>query len=280
MTENELLGITSRLYVTKKTANGVYLSPLGHDDIRILLPKNQVPKDTDFGDILNAFVYKDSEDRFIATLTEPYVQLGGIADLTVKEVTDIGAFLDWGLVKDLLLPFKEQTSRVKEGSKVPVALYIDKSHRLCATMKLYDYLSTDSPYNKEDHVTGFIYEILDAYGAFVAVDDKYSALLPHNEITREFQIGERIEARVKEIREDGKLTLSLNEKIPLQMGVDAENVLERLTKAGGFLPFHDKTAPEIIKKEFGMSKNAYKRAIGRLMKEKKIKITPKGIEKL
>ena len=280
MIDNELLGITSRLYVTKQTANGVYLSPLGQNEISILLPKNQVPEGTEFGDILDAFVYKDSEDRFIATLTEPYLKLGGIAELTVKEVTDIGAFLDWGLAKDLLLPFKEQTSRVKEGSKVPVALYVDKSHRLCATMKLYDYLSTDSPYHKEDHVTGFIYEILEAFGAFVAVDNKYSALLPHNEFTKDFQIGETIQARVKDTREDGKLTLSLNEKIPMQMGVDAENVLEHLVSAGGFLPFHDKTAPEIIKKEFGMSKNAFKRAIGRLMKEKEITITPKGIEKL
>ena len=161
-----------------------------------------------------------------------------------------------------------------------VALYIDKSSRLCATMKVYDYLSCYSPYQKGDHVEGLIYEILDSFGAFVAVDNQYSALIPHNEMTRELHIGDVVKARIKEVTEEGKLTLSLQEKTKVQMGKDAELIYERLQKEGGFLPFHDKTSPEIIKREFKISKAAFKRAIGRLLKEGKIKLTDSGIERI
>lgn len=275
---NELLGKVNRLYISKRTVNGVYLSPLGESDVQILLPKNQVPSGSEKGDILEAFIYKDSEDRPVASLKVPPVTLGTVARLRVKQTTGIGAFLDWGLAKDLLLPFKEQIGQVKEGNEVLVALYIDKSSRLCATMHIYDYLKTNSPYQEEDHVTGTVYEITDSFGVFVAVDNCYSALIPHNELSRNFHIGETISARVKQIREDGKLTLSLSEKVPVQMGIDAANILEKCKKAGGFLPFHDKTSPEIIKREFGMSKNAFKRAIGRLMKEGILTITNEGIQ--
>ncbi len=244
----------------------------------MLLPNNQVPKGTERGDIFQVFLYKDSEDRLIATTTEPYVQLGQMARLKVTDVTGIGAFLDWGLAKDLFLPFKEQTHRKKKGEQVLAALYIDKSSRLCATMHIYDYLRTDGDFTEGDHLDGIVYEILDSFGAFVAVADKYSALIPHNEMNRELHVGDNVHARIKEIREDGKLTLSLQEKLPVQMGMDAESILARLEAEGGFLPFHDKTSPEIIKREFKMSKNAYKRAIGRLMKEKKIEIRSDGIK--
>lgn len=275
---NDLLGKVNRLYISKRTVNGVYLSPLGESDVQILLPKNQVPAGSEKGDILEAFIYKDSEDRPVASLKVPPLTLGTVARLRVKQTTEIGAFLDWGLAKDLLLPFKEQIGRVTEGNEVLVALYLDKSSRLCATMHIYDYLEIKSPYQEEDHVTGTVYEITDSFGVFVAVDNCYSALIPHNELSRNFHIGETISARVKQIREDGKLTLSLTEKVPVQMGIDAANILEKCKKAGGFLPFHDKTSPEIIKREFGMSKNAFKRAIGRLMKEGILTITDKGIQ--
>ncbi len=199
--------------------------------------------------------------------------------LTVKDVTNIGAFLDWGLAKDLFLPFKEQTTKLHAGDSVLVTLYIDKSERLCATMHVYNLLSTESNYKKGDHVHGRIYEILDSFGAFVAVDDRYSALIPHNEMTRELHVLDEIDARIKDITPEGKLTLSLQEKIKQQMGKDAELIYGRLEQAGGFLPFHDKSSPEIIKREFQMSKAAFKRAIGRLLKEKKIKQTENGIQK-
>lgn len=275
--EEKILGRVQRLYVTKQTKNGVYLSSYEFPQLQVLLPNNQVPEGIEKGDILSVFLYKDSEDRLIATTTVPRVQLGGFARLTVTDVTNIGAFLDWGLAKDLFLPFKEQTHRVRKGEEVLAALYIDKSGRLCATMHVYDYLKVNGDFTAGAHVDGMVYEILESYGAFVAVEDMYSALIPHNEMNRELHVGDTVHARIKEVREDGKLTLSLQEHVPVQMGMDAERILERLTADGGFLPFHDKTSPEIIKREFKMSKNAFKRAIGRLMKEKKIDIRPDGI---
>lgn len=272
--EKKILGRVQRLYVSKQTKNGIYLSSYEYPELNVLLPNNQVPEGIEKGDILSVFLYKDSEDRLIATTTVPYLVLGGFARLTVTDVTNIGAFLDWGLAKDLFLPFKEQTHRVKKGEEVLAALYIDKSGRLCATMHVYEYLSTGGDFRAGDHVDGMVYEILDSYGAFVAVEDKYSALIPHNEMNREIHVGDSVRARIKEIREDGKLTLSLQENLPVQMGMDAELIWDRLKAAGGFLPFHDKTSPEILKREFKMSKNAFKRAVGRLLKEKKIDIVP------
>lgn len=278
--EQHLLGTTAKLYVTKKSKFGVYLSSGDYPELEVLLPNNQVPKGIEKGEMLEVFLYRDSEDRLIATTAQPHLTLGQVAPLRVTDVTNIGAFLDWGLAKDLFLPFKEQTARVRKNDTVLAALYIDKSGRLCATMHVYDYLSCDSEYQKGDRVHGRIYEITDSFGVFVAIDDRFSALLPHNEMSRELKVGEEIDARVKEVTEDGKLTLSLQEKVKIQMGMDAELIYERLEVAGGFLPFHDKTSPEIIKREFKISKNAFKRAIGRLMKEKKIEITEKGIQKL
>lgn len=275
--EEKILGRVQRLYVTKQTKNGVYLGSYEFPELHVLLPNNQVPEGIEKGDILTVFLYKDSEDRLIATTTVPRVLLGEFARLSVTDVTNIGAFLDWGLAKDLFLPFKEQTHRVKKGEEVLAALYIDKSGRLCATMHIYEYLKTGGDFTAGAHVDGMVYEILESYGAFVAVEDMYSALIPHNEMNRELHVGDTVHARIKEVREDGKLTLSLQEHVPVQMGMDAEQILERLTADGGFLPFHDKTSPEIIKREFKMSKNAFKRAIGRLMKEKKIDIRPDGI---
>ena len=141
---------------------------------RVLLPSRQVPEGTKEGDSIEAFIYKDSQDRLIATTKEPKLQVGQTAVLKVSQVTRIGAFLDWGLEKDLLLPYHEQTLKVREGEDVLVALYIDKSSRLCATMKVYHYLSTRTPYVVGDMVKGRVYEISDRFGVFVAVDDKYS----------------------------------------------------------------------------------------------------------
>lgn len=278
MKETDIIGTFARLYVMKIIKFGVILGSGEMPGLEVLLPNNQVRPGTEKGDFYEVFLYKDSEDRLIATTSEPYVTQGNVALLEVKDVTGIGAFLDWGLAKDLLLPFKEQTTRVRVGDSVLVTLYVDKSDRLCATMKVYDTLSCDSPYEKGDHVSGRIYEILDSFGAFVAVDDKYSALIPHNEMTRELSILESVEARVKEVTPEGKLTLSLQEKVKVQMGKDAIQIYERLEKAGGFLPFHDKTSPEIIKREFKISKAAFKRAIGRLLKEKKIELVSHGIQ--
>lgn len=275
--EEKLLGRVSRLYVTRFTANGIYLGSYEQPDFSVLLPNNQVPEGVKKGDILSVFIYRDSEDRLIATMEKPYISLGEMARLRVTDVTNIGAFLDWGLAKDLFLPFKEQTHRVKKGEEVLAALYIDKSSRLCATMNVYPYLTTDSPYRKEDRVKGTVYEISRNFGAFVAVDDRYSGLIPQRELYGAVQIGDVIDARVTEVKEDGKLTLSIREKAYLQIEKDAQKVLEIIESFDGAMPFTDKASPEVIRRETQMSKNEFKRAVGHLLKEGLIEITERAI---
>ena len=274
------LGKKQKLTVVKSVDFGVYLGEDMQADAknRVLLPSRQVPEGTKEGDSIEAFIYKDSQDRLIATTKEPKLQVGQTAVLKVSQVTRIGAFLDWGLEKDLLLPFKEQTAKVKKGDEVLVALYVDKSGRLCATMKVYEKLRTDSPYKKDDHVEGIIYETSDNFGVFVAVDDCYSALIPKREAFGRLRVGDRVSARVLKVREDGKLDLSVREKAFLQMDADAAMIIKRMEEYGGKLPFNDKADPEVIKQEFGLSKNAFKRAVGRLLKEGHIKISEKNIE--
>ncbi|MEZ3436493.1 MAG: S1 RNA-binding domain-containing protein [Lachnospiraceae bacterium] len=269
------LGKKRRLMVVKKVDFGVYL---GTDEERVLLPKKEVPKGLEIGDPVEVFLYKDSDDRLIATSQMPAVTLGETAILTVKDTGRIGAFLDWGLPKDLLLPFKEQTAKVKKGDKVLVSLYVDKSKRLCATMKIYGMLCTDSPYKKDDMVEGIIYDTSDNFGVFVAVDNCYSALIPKREAYGNLYVGSRVHARVVRVKEDGKLDLSVREKAFLQMDADAQMLMECMEKNGGKLPFTDKSDPELIKKELGLSKNAFKRAVGRLLKEQKLQIVENGIE--
>lgn len=263
------LGKKQVLTVVKMVDFGVYL---GDDKEKVLLPKKQVPKGIEPGDPVEVFLYKDSSDRLIATTNEPKLTLGEMACLKVVQVGKMGAFLDWGLEKDLFLPFKEQTTKVKAGDECLAALYVDKSQRLCATMKVYKYLRTDSPYKKDDQVEGFIYESSDNFGLFVAVDDRYSALIPKREVPAGLKVGQRIHARVTEVKADGKLNLSVREKAFLQMDADAMQILKRMEEYGGELPFNDKADAEVIKKEFGFSKNAFKRAVGRLYKERKIEI--------
>ena len=275
MSLSENLGKKVRLMIVKEVEFGVYL---GNSQEKVLLPKKQVPKEVEAGDPVEVFLYKDSSDRLIATTNEPKITLGELAVLKVADVGRIGAFLDWGLEKDLLLPFREQTAKVKKADEALVALYVDKSGRLCATMKVYEKLRQDPPYQKDDQVEGIIYDTSDNFGLFVAVDDCYSALIPKREVFGSLKVGQRIRARVTKVREDGKLDLAVRDKAFLQMDADAQTIMERLEEYGGRLPFTDKADPERIKKEFDMSKNAFKREVGRLLKEGRIEICEKSIE--
>lgn len=274
------LGRQQELLVVKEVDFGIYLGEEKDSEERVLLPKKQIPQGTKLLDKLSVFIYKDSKDRLIATVNEPKLKLSETAVLRVVEVGKIGAFLDWGLEKDLFLPFKEQTKKVKEGEECLVALYIDKSSRLCATMNVYEYLENESPYNKDDRVSGRIYETSDEFGLFVAVDDRYSALIPRKEAYGNLKIGDIISARVTSVKEDGRLNLSVREKAHIQMNDDAELVMSVIEQYQGILPFNDKVSPEIIKREFNLSKNAFKRAVGHLLKDGKIEITDKSIKKL
>ena len=267
------LGELQTLRVEKTVPFGVYLTGEDPEEGRVLLPRSQVPAGTSEGDELEVFLYKDSEDRMIATRRKPKLMLHQVGYLTVLRVGRIGAFLDWGLDKDLLLPFHEQPrERVKEGQEVLVAVYLDKSERLCATMNVYPYLSKESPYKTGDQVTGVVYETSRNFGAFVAVDSMFSALIPKRELVRDLKVGDVVSARVTAVKPDGKLDLSIREKAPLQMDRDMDRIMNRMKDNGGFLPFNDRVAPEIIRLEMQMSKNEFKRAVGHLLKLGKIEI--------
>lgn len=274
------LGKVQELKVVRTKEFGVYLSEDENSESSVLLPKKQVPPGTKIGDKLSVFIYKDSEDRLIATTGVPKLQVGECAVLTVKDISKIGAFLDMGLEKDLLLPFKEQSHPVRKDESCLVALYIDKSGRLAATMKVYSHMSNQSPYHQDDEVTGRIYEMNERLGAFVAVDCKYYGLIPKKELFEDYREGDEVVCRVTKVREDGKLDLSPRKKAYIQMDTDAEQVMKVIDQFDGILPFTDKASPEIIKRKFHMSKSAFKRAVGRLLKEGRIRITEKTIERL
>ena len=277
------LGKRQNLTVVKKVDFGVYLAENEQASAageRVLLPNKQVPEGTGLHYTVNVFIYKDSQDRRIATCQKSLLEMGQIALLRVVSVSKIGAFLDWGLEKDLFLPFKEQTVRVREGDECLVTLYVDKSERLCATMKLYHSLHTDSPYKEGDTVRGRVYEISDNFGVFLAVDHLYSALIPKKEAQGKYRPGDEVTVRVVKVREDGKLTVSPHQKAYLQMDVDCDNIMQVLDEFAGVLPFDDHVSPEVIKREFGISKAAFKRAVGRLLTEEKITIRDGRIYRL
>ena len=268
------LGERQTLTIDRIKEFGVYLSD-GEESV--LLPKKEVPSGAARGDEVEVFLYRDSSDRRIETTAQPLITLHQTALLRVKETSRIGAFLDWGLPKDLLLPFHEQTRKVKADETVLVGLYIDKSGRLAATMNVYPYLRCDSPYQKDSRVQARIYETSENFGIFAAVDDRYSALIPKQEAAGTFRIGEIVDARVTSVRPDGRLNLSVREKAYLQIDKDAHEILKVISEYEGVLPFDDKASPEIIRREFGLSKNAFKRAVGHLMKEGKAEIRDRRI---
>lgn len=266
------IGKRQTLKVIRSKDFGVYLAEREEDKDAVLLPRKQVPEGLKAGGEIEVFVYLDSSDRPIATVNEPLITLGELARLKVASVGNIGAFMDWGLEKDILMPFKEMVGKVREGKEYLVYMYMDKSSRPCVSMRIYNQLSTDSPYSKGDQVEGYVYQINERMGAFVAVADKYQGLIPKQELHRKLHVGETISLRVSEVREDGKLNLSMNRPAYQQMEEDSEMVYEAILSYDGVLPFTDKASPEVIERELGLSKNAFKRAVGRLLKEGRIEI--------
>lgn len=271
------LGEKQKLTIVDKKEFGVYLADGNKSEDKVLLPIKQVPEGVSVGDAVEVFLYRDSQDRIIATTNEPKLKLHEIAKLEVKEVGKIGAFLDWGLEKDLFLPFKEQTTPVKKGDKVLVTLYIDKSSRLCASMKVYPYLKKAVGIKKDDQVKGTVYEISNNFGAFVAIDDMYTALIPKKELPGNIKVGDVVDARVTGVKDDGKVDLSVKEKAYIQMSIDADKIVKYLEAHNGKIPFTDKASPEVIKDNMGMSKNEFKRAVGNLLKAGKIEIKTDSI---
>ncbi len=274
------IGKMQQLVIRRINASGALLAERENPAVTLLLPGKQIPEGAGPGTELEVFIYRDSEDRLIATTAKPRMLLGEVALLTVVSVTEIGAFLDWGLEKDLFLPFKEQRGKLKPGMKVLAALYLDKSSRLCATMHISDYLKADSPYKQGDKVSGTVYSMKDGMGAFVAVDNRYFGLIPSQELYSRLSVGDVVEARVLRVRPDGKLSLSNRKKAYAQMDEDAAKVMKAIEEYGGVLPFDDKADPETIRLELELSKNAFKRAVGRLLKEGRVEITPHGIRRI
>ncbi|MBN2286779.1 MAG: RNA-binding protein [Tissierellales bacterium] len=228
------------------------------------------------GEFREVFVYKNN-NKLEGSLKRPFLVIGEIGYLKVNDITDIGAFMDWGLDKELFLPFAQQKGQLRVGHQYIVGVYLDKSERLCATMDIYDMLSTESPYKVGDRVKGTIYSMKRGLGAMVAVEDKYHGLIQEKDFFGK-SIGDKVDARVVKVREDGKLNLNLFDSVYSKMDDDAEKIYKMLVKAKGFLPYNDRTHPDTIKATFNMSKNAFKIAIGRLYKRKLIEITDRGIK--
>ncbi len=272
------LGEVQKLEIKRFTSVGAYLNISKEDSDDILLPKSQIPEGAKVGDEIEVMVYNDSKDRIIATTKKAKAQVGELAHLMVVSQTKIGSFLDWGLEKDLFLPFSETVGSIEKGKEYLVGIYVDKSKRICATMKIRDMLSTNSPYKENDKAKGTIYSINRDIGAFVAVDDKYDGLIPKKELIGAYEVGDIIEVRVTKIKEDGKLDLSLRDRAHIQMDQDAKVILSRLKEQSGFIPLNDNSSPEAIKKELNMSKSGFKRAIGRLYKEGIITFDRNGIK--
>ena len=296
------LGEWNLLRIDRIKDVGAYLTDgkgLG-EDMDVLLPTRQIPEGLEIGDNVEVFLYRDSEDRLIATTHTPLITLGEIKKLKVKSVASIGAFLDWGLSRDLFLPFKEQTVKVQQEKSYLVKLYVDKTGRLAASMRIADALSldTEGTFKKGDHVKGVVYNVKKDFGVFVALEDsplgaegtdlgavgtdpiaryKYSGLIHSSEVFENLYVGDEVTCRVVKAREDGKLDLAMRDEIPQQMEKDAEMVYDIIKSYGGRLPFNDKADAELIKKEFGISKNAFKRAVGRLLKQGLITINPDSI---
>jgi len=276
------LGEMQELEVSKIVNIGAYLQSEDKEktEDRVLLPIKQVPAGTKVGDKINVFVYRDSDDKIIATVKKPKITLGEIATLKVVEMSRIGAFLNWGLEKDLFLPFKEQIGDIRLNGEYMVGLYIDKSDRLCATMNLFKVLRTDSPYKVNDIVRGTVFSLKRGLGAMVAVDNKYLGLIHEGEIIKPLHSGQSVEVRVSNIKEDGKLDLSLKDAPRLQIDKDGEKILKVLIRNKGSLPLNDDSSPEEVNKILGMSKSSFKKAAGRLMKRRLIIMTKNGIEML
>lgn len=244
---------------------------------KVIIEKKDVDRNLEKGEVLEVFVYVDSKDRLAGSFKTPLAQVGEVAYLKVVEVTKIGAFLDIGIEKDLFLPFKEQKFKVQEGKKYLVVPYVDKTGRLACTTYISKHLSTKSPYKAGDKVKCTAIGVNKDIGVFVAVDNKYEGLISKNEYFSNIKNGDQIEARVISVKPDGKLDLSPREVAHKQMDADAELILKEIDREDGYLELNDKSSPKEIKEVLGMSKSAFKRSVGRLLKQGRVEFYENGI---
>jgi len=272
------IGKQNELEIVNASPQGLYLD--GGDDEDILLPKAQVPENAEVGDTISVFVYCDSEDRPIATMKTPLATVGQFASLKVLEVNrKIGAFLDWGLEKDLLLPFGEQNERVQAGDQAVVYIKIDPQNgRIIASAKLRRFLSPYKPMYKVGAEVELIVCEETPLGYNAIVERAHMGLLYKSEMTDRLDYGQTLKGFIKDVRPDGKIDLRIGEVGHKRVLSVAEEIFATLVEAGGKLPFHDKSTPEEIRKHLGISKKAFKQAIGSLYKQRRIQIEDSGIK--
>lgn len=273
---NIKLGKYNQLEVVKSVDFGVYLN--GGDDGEILLPTRYVPENCKPGDVLNVFIYLDNEERLIATTLQPYVQVGEFACLEVAWVNEYGAFLDWGLMKDLFVPFREQKMKMQKGHRYVVHAHLDEdSYRIMASAKIERYLSKDMPsYQPDEEVEIMVWQKTDL-GYKVIVDNRFGGLVYQREIFQTLEPGMKMQAFVRQVREDGKIDLTL-QKDGFQKVDDFSSVLLQYIKdQGGHTAFNDKSTAEDIYETFGVSKKTFKKAVGDLYKKRLILLVEDGI---
>lgn len=274
------IGKIQNAYVNRLSEFGAFLSDEKNGEVEVLLPNKFVPKGIEIDQELKVFIYRDSEHRLTATTQTPLLSVGEIGFLEVVGDIKTGSFLNMGLDKDLYLPYNEAKGTPQKGRKVLVMVYVDRADQLCATMKIFNHLKDGTHYKSGDHVKGTVYEIKEDMGAFFAVEDMYHGLIPKHEIYKEIKVGAKLEARVTKVREDGKVNLSIREKSAVQINDDVELLMKVLESSDGILYLNDESEPEDIKRKLNISKRAFKRAVGRLLKEGKIQIFEDGIKKL
>ncbi len=272
------LGRVQQLEVLRFTSVGAYINDVDEtSDSDVLLPKKYLSEDVALGDLVEVFLYKDAQNRLIATTQKPLLEVGQIGELKVDSLTEHGAFLKWGIDKDLFLPFREQLGDLKKGDTISVIVYVDKVERLCASMRIEKFLSVDHDYSTGDQTSGTVYKHHPEIGAFVAVAGKYYGLIAQKDCIKTFAVGEEVAVRITRVHPDGKLVLSTRQSGAAQLFIDVDSILEVLDARGGSLPFDDKADPVLIKRELKMSKKAFKRAVGVLLKDKKISINDGSI---
>ncbi len=274
------IGKTNKLITARSTDNGYYLTD--NDGNEVLLPNAYVADDLKIGDEIEVFVYKDSEDRIVATTLKPYVQFEEFAYLKVKEVNDYGAFMDWGLPKDLMVPFAEQTEKMKEENWYLIFLLEDEqTERLIGSSKVNEFtFTTEIDVNTGDEVDLLLYNMTEL-GMNAIVNNMYKGLIFKSDIHKNIKPGDRIKGFVKQVREDGKIDIIL-EPAGYKNSIDKNSdiILSALKENNGFLNLTDKNTPEEIKRILGLSKKAFKNGLGNLYKQKIVELNEDGIKLL
>ena len=269
------IGDYNELEIVKEVDFGVYLDS---DDGEILLPQKYVPEDFRVGDLLRVFIYRDSEDRIIATTLQPKAKVGDFAALEVKQTNNYGAFLDWGLEKDLFVPFQNQRDKMQPGRKYIVYVYLDEnSDRLVATAKYEKYLAKEPEGLAEGDQVNLLIAGFTDLGIKVIINNQYLGILYKNEVFRQLEVGDETTGFIRKIRDDNKIDVSLQRSGYAEVPDAAGQILQKLKAAGGQLPLTDNSSPEAIYNALGMSKKTFKKAIGSLYRNGTVELHPESI---